>query len=704
MAGNWVRRAALAALGAAALPAASAAQDSRGLPLRDVVLFSSGVGYFQRAGRVDGAADVELSFRVEQVNDVLKSLVLIDPAGGFRAVSYAGSESPSSRLRGARRSLDPTVSLGQLLRQYQGAQLRVWIGDGSEPEDGRLVSVSERPVPAPGRDGAVVTVDVLNLLTPAGLRAVPLDGVRRVELADERLARELQESLAALASGLDDQRRAVTLRFGAGGAREVRAGYLQEMPVWKTSYRLVLDEGQRPYLQGWAMVENTTDEDWRAVRLSLVSGRPISFIQDLYEPLYVPRPVVQAQVIGSPASRAFDEAVLTDQVPALRQQNADRLRRAELASAAPQGAPGQAGGGGVGFGGMGRALGLEARVLREELAVSAERLGKSVAAQATGAERGELFEYAIREPVTLTRGQNAMVPIVGTAVEGERISIYDPSSDPRRALNGFRLKNSTGLHLAGGPLTVIQGGIYAGDAQINHLRPAEDRLLAYAVDLDLVAARETPAARQDTVSISAKSGVLIVTRKQQRPQVYTFRSKSGEAKTVLVEQLIEPGFKLVEPAKAAETTADRYRFRVALPAGAPATLRVMTERPVSENVALLDVDLNVLAAYAQNARVSEKLRGALKQLTVHRRRIVDLQAKRTAAEGEIRTIDAEQARIRKNMEQLDRASPLYTQYVRKLTEQESRIEKLREEIARLRDAEAAAQKELREFVDGITEE
>src|SRR5207249_7407580 len=137
-------------------------------------------------------------------------------------------------------------------------------------------------------------------------------------------------------------------------------------------------------------------------------------------------------------------------------------------------------------------------------------------AQAEGSERGALFEYAIKQPVSLMKGQAALVPIAGAAIDGEALSIYDPASDSNHALNGFRLKNSTGLHLAGGPITVFRNGIYAGDAEIGHLQPGDDRLLSYAVDLDLIAAHEEPKFRQDTVSVSAKSGVLVITRKQQR--------------------------------------------------------------------------------------------------------------------------------------------------------------------------------------------
>lgn len=685
----------LAILGGAPLRAQEGA-PAQPLPLRDVVLFSSGVGYFQREGRIQGRTTVPLSFRADQVNDILKSLVLLDPAGGVQPVTYNLQDSSTSRLFRVGESLNPSISLGALLRQFQGAQVRLELA--GEAVEGRIVSVSTRNVPvkiAPP-EPAVVQQDVVNVLTETGLRAVALESVTQVRLLDQRLDKELRESLERLARGLDDQRQSVQLEFNGGDARTVKAGYLQEMPVWKTSYRLVLDPGQKPYLQGWAIVENPTDEDWQGVRLSLVSGRPISFIQDLYQPLYVPRPVVQAQVIGSPLPQTYSET-LDFQAPAGGMAGG----RPGLAAPAPPPAAELQERRSM----MGKSAARMPRVSGGgQLGMRAEDAAQSVATKAEGTDRGALFEYAIKGAVTIQKGKAAMVPIVTAPIAGEAVSIYDPTSDPKRALNGFRLKNDTGMHLSGGPITVFQEGGYSGDAQITNLQPNEDRILSYAVDLELVADREEPKLRQETLDVVARSGVLLITRKHQRENVYTFRNKSEKPKTVLVLQDQEEGFKLAQPAKPFETTPEEYRFRLEVPAGKTAELKVVTERPVTESVALLNADLNLLISWSQNGQISERLRGALKQLITHRQRITDLQAQRAALEAEIKTIDQEQARIRQNMMQLDRNSPLYQQYVKKLTEQETRIEKLREEIVRLREAETAAQKELQAFVDGLTVE
>lgn len=297
-----------------------------------------------------------------------------------------------------------------------------------------------------------------------------------------------------------------------------------------------------------------------------------------------------------------------------------------------------------------------------------------------------------------------MVPIVSETIEGQKLSIFDAGDNVLRAVYGFRLRNTTGLHLSGGPITVFQDGIYAGDAQINNVSPGESRLVSYAVDLDLVVGRENPQTVQSLVSAVAKGGVLLITERRRREQVYTFRNKSRESKTVVVQQPIEAdlGWKLVSPEKPAEKSPTHYRFEVQVPASKTAELRVVSEQPLGQNLALVEADFDLLVQYARSAQVSEPLRAALQELVARRRKLSELAAQRRVLEDELKAIDAEQSRIRSNMGQLDRNSALYTQYVKKLTAQEERIEKLREEIARLVAAEAAAQKSMSDFVVDIT--
>ncbi|HEX8236619.1 MAG TPA: DUF4139 domain-containing protein [Abditibacteriaceae bacterium] len=689
------------------------------LPLRTVVLFSSGVGYYERAGRVNGAGAFEIGFRPTQINDVLKSLVLFDPAGEVRPVAYSIEDFVARRPRSTDLAVNSGYSLGGLLRQFQGVPVRFETNAGVV--EGRIVSVGSRQIISGTKEG-VLSLEAATVLTATGLRVVSLDEVTQVKLLDERLDRKLRESLEKLAGGLaadlDDGQRAVQLHFAGRGEREVRAGYLQEAPVWKTSYRLVLDPNGKPYLQGWAQAENTTDEDWNGVHLSLISGRPVSFIQNLYQPLYISRPTVEPQILGSPLPQTYGET-LEGRVTSLEARPAGGFAGGRGgggggAGAAPGGFPGASSNAAPMTPGLANRAGrpfmnsgnfeVDEESRRKDIAASADQLARSVAAQAQGAERGELFEYSIKQPVTLRRGQAAMVPIVSETIEGQKLSIFDAGDNVLRAVYGFRLRNTTGLHLSGGPITVFQDGIYAGDGQINNVSPGESRLISYAVDLDLVVGRENPRFAQNLVSVSAQSGVLQITHRRRREQIYTFRNKSGTSKTVVVQQPIETeaGWKLISPDKPAEKSPTHYRFEVQVAPNKTAELHVVSEQPVSQQVALVEADFDAFIEYARNTQVSAPLRAALQELVARRRKVSELAAQRRALEEELKAIDAEQGRIRSNMGQLDRNSALYTQYVTKLTAQEERIEKLRGEIARLSTAETAAQKSVRDFVDNIT--
>jgi len=275
------------------------------LPIRQVTLFTSGVSYIERGGPVTGDATVPLTFRTAQINDILKSLTLLDANGQVQPVVYGARDPIGRTLQAFAVDVTQPQSRAEMLNRLRGAEVTVTTARGTL--SGQVVSVESKSVTAPT---GTTTTDTLNLLGADGLQSVRLDDISVLKLRDARLDRELREALRTLASGADDQRRSVTLRFSGTGRRDVRVGYIAEAPLWKISYRLLL--GPKPSLQGWALVENTTDEDWNGIHLGLVSGRPISFIQDLYQPLYLPRPVVQPDIIASPTPQTHDGNLQAD--------------------------------------------------------------------------------------------------------------------------------------------------------------------------------------------------------------------------------------------------------------------------------------------------------------------------------------------------------------------------------------------------------
>src|SRR5215212_3206682 len=287
-------------------PEDSAAAGEAKLPIKRVVIFSSGVGYFQHQGNVNGDAALDLKFRVNNINDLLKSMVLEDRGGGqISTVTYGSRDPITKTLQTFSIDLTKAPTLGQLLSQIRGEQIEM---DAPNRVVGTIIGVEKRR--EVNAEKQLVEVEYLNLLTDEGLRRISLDSVGRIKLSNPQLDAELRQALKVLAAGHSTDKKTVTMKFLGKGEREVRVGYVQEAPVWKTSYRLVLAEKEKPFLQGWAIVENTTDTDWKDVRLSLVSGRPISFVMDLYSPLYATRPTVVPELFASLRPQVYGQNLM----------------------------------------------------------------------------------------------------------------------------------------------------------------------------------------------------------------------------------------------------------------------------------------------------------------------------------------------------------------------------------------------------------
>ena len=669
------------------------------LPLESVVLFTSGVGYFQHAGEVTGDATVEMQFAADDVNDLLKSMVVLDRDGGAATVTYASRDPVTKTLGTFAVNLTDNPSLGDLLGRLRGQKVEL---DAASPVAGTIVGVEKRRLEV-GKD-QTVEKQFLTLLTSEGLRTLALDAVTRIKLVDARLQGELEKALAVLALATDNEKKGVAIAFTGKGPRNVVVGYVQESPIWKTSYRLVLDgdaAATKARLQGWAIVENTTDADWRNVRMALVSGRPISFVMDLYQPLYVPRPFVEPELYASLRPQVYGQTMSdADKQLALAGRNLDdranrgRLARREQAKEVPAAPEAMMVDGEIARDGVNGMGGGSAR----ESAMAGVAAMQTAAA---GSDLGELFRYEIEKPVTLERQRSAMLPIVAAEVEAERVAIYDERVLARHPLSGLRLKNTTGLHLMQGPLTVYDqagGGSYSGDARIEDMAPGTERLVSYAVDLDVEVAARGEARAEEIVNVRVVKGTLFAARKLARAKVFEVKNSGKNAVKVLLEHPLEGGWTLVAPEKPEEKTRDRYRFAVVAEPGKPVTLEVAEEMPIEETQVLTNLDDSAILFYSRAKATSPAVREALAEVVRRKREIEQFVRDKGVREQEIATIDQEQARIRGNMGALDRTSDLFNQYVRKFADQEKRIEILRGEIAGLVATEQEARKGLDDYL------
>ena len=701
----------MAAMGACALllaaGAVSAAEEAPAIPLKRVVLFNSGVGFFEHSGTVEGNAKIDMRFNVRDINDLLKSMVVQDfDKGQISTVTYGSKDPISKTLKTFAVDLTSNPTMGQLLAQLRGEQVEV---EAPGKTLGVILGVEVRKKKV--GENEFQEMEFLNLVTEAGLRSIALEQITSIRLTNKTIDEELRKALTLLASSLSTDKKTVSLGFTGEGKRRVRVGYIQETPVWKTTYRMILGE-EKPVLQGWAIVENTSEQDWANVDLRLLSGRPISFTMDLYEPLYVPRPEVELELYASlrPQTYGQDLARREKEFAALRQADPGAIagfgerraaardeelskNRALQAKAAPGAPP------------------MAAMAAREAMDAQPEGKGDSggggwagpgrVRSAAAAGDVGESFEYRISTPVSLPRQQSAMLPIVDEEIQAEKVSIYNPRVHAKHPLAGLRFTNSTKLHLMQGPITVFDEGAYAGDAKIEDIPPGSQRLLSYAMDLDTEVAPQSKSLPDELLSVKIIKGTMHASRKYVRSTEYTVKNSGRKAKKVLIESPLDPNWKLTKPAEPAEKTRDQYRFLVEAKPGEPTKLVVEEERTDTQYLALTNIDDGTIRFYLGAPVVSEKVKMALAEVVKRKQEIAQTMIARQQAEQRITAIEQDQARISRNMGQLDRQSDVYKSYVKKFSDQEAEIEKLRGQITELQSKEQSLRKALDEYLIGL---
>jgi hypothetical protein len=666
------------------------------LPIGQVVLFSSGVGYFQREGSVEGNARVDLSFPVTDINDLLKSMVLRDLDGGHIATVSYDSNAPVERtLKSFAVNLTGNPSFGSILNQARGEKVEVVLQQTNATQPGTLsgaVIGIEKQKAAVGKD--TIDVELLNLWCSDGVRALKMNEIQRVRFLNPILDSEFKKALETLALSHDTQKKSVSINCVGEGKRNVRVGYVIENPIWKTSYRLVLDKKEQPYLQGWAIVENPTDEDWKDVRMALVSGRPISFQMDLYQPLYVPRPVVEPELFASlrPPTYSGDMNGEGEEGRAVKKLVADATRQQKLAETKTKSITYSMDGSIRGLA-AGRA-GVE---VEEELAQRLD-LGKSVGPAATAAKLGDFFQYAIDKPVTLQRQKSAMLPIVAKDIEGSRVSIYNEKTQAKFPLLGIKLKNTSGLHLMQGPITVFEGSNYAGDARILDLQPNEERLISFAIDLG-TEVNPVPANENGRiVSVKAVKGILETTTKIRESKTYTIKNRNDVDRVVLVEHPVRNEFKLVETEKPIETASDFYRFQVKVAPGKTETLTVTEERVLAQSIALASTGDEQLRFFIGQTVVSKAVKAGMQKAMDLRLALNKTQQEIVELDKQLKVIVDDQARLRANLKEMPATAEAYKRYLKKFDDQETLIEDYQAKIKKLQGVEFSQKKDFEDFL------
>lgn len=637
------------------------------LPITRMTLYKHGVGFFERRAQLEGD-QVSLSFRVEEMNDILKSLTAVDWGDGqVLGVDYATPQSREERLAGCSIRLDDDRSLRDLLVGLRGRRVELHLDQG-ETAVGLLLGLDELPERQPVADSLV------SLLQDGAeqVQTMTLARVLSVTIHDERGAADLRFFLQVAQT--QEDYRAVTIRL-TPGSHDLSVSYVAPAPTWRVSYRLVADPeaegGPIALLLGWGIFDNRLEEELKEISLSLVAGMPISFVYDLYTPFTPERPFIEEESRIAPGPVAFAAAAEAD---------ADHFQAKGL-GAAP--AP------------MAAMRAAPAKMSRQDLQ-------GATAVQTSGESLGELFQYRINTPVSVGRGQSAMVPIVAANLPYRKELLYNGAKLPAHPVASLRLDNKTGLTLERGPLTVIEDGDYVGEAVLPFTAEGAEFLIPYAVELG-VTVREESGSRTEIHGLSLKGAYLLFEEWDIRWRNYQVNNSANRPLTILIEHPRQTSYDLFDTPQPAEQTAETYRFSVETRPRQETTLRVQTRFLRRRQEQIERQSYVNLARYLRDGLINRATHDLIAEILRLMENIGDHKTRLAAIDQERQKVYEAQKQIQGNMAALStsgKEGQMRVQYVARLEATEQSLHTLAQEEAKLQAEIKGLEKEIERRLAG----
>ncbi|MBK8986807.1 MAG: hypothetical protein IPM39_12160 [Chloroflexi bacterium] len=633
------------------------------LPITRMTLYKHGVGFFERRAQLEGD-EVSLSFRVEEMNDILKSLTAVDWGDGqVLGVDYATPQSREERLSGCSIRLDDGRSLRDLLVGLRGRRAELHLDQG-ETAVGLLLGLDELPDRQPVGDSLV------SLLQDDGrqVQTVALSRVQAVTINDERGAADLRFFLQV--SLTQENYRQVTVRL-TPGQHDLSVSYIAPAPTWRVSYRLVADpdadSGPIALLLGWGIFDNRLEEELTDIKLSLVAGMPISFVYDLYTPFTPERPFIEEESRVAAGPVGFQAATLG------------------MGAMVPPSAPMPT-----------MAVMDDMRAPAPQAKMSRRDLQEATAVQTSGEALGELFQYHINTPVSVGRGQSAMVPIVAANLPYRKDLLYNGAKLASHPVASLRLDNKTGLTLERGPVTVSEGGDYVGEAVLPFTADQAEFIIPYAVELG-VRVREQSGASTQIHALSLEKAYLVFEEWDIRWRTYQINNTTNRPLTVLVEHPRQESYDLFDTPKPAEQTQETYRFAVGAPPRQETILRVQTRYLRRRHEQIERQSYVTLARYLRDGLIDRAahdliatILGLMEKINDHKKRIETINQER-------QKIYEAQKQVQGNMSALSntgKEGQMRAQYVDRLEATEQSLLVLAQEETQLQAEIARLEKEI----------
>jgi len=628
------------------------------LPISRLTLFSSGVGYFEHRGSITGTEEITLPFNINAVNDALKSLVINDPSGS-PTVSYPSEETHYKTLMSLSIDLNGS-SLLNMLQNLKGTDIELFAPDSLK---GRIIFAERR---TEDLNNAHIHKDFLSLLTETGIKTICIDEIINFVFSDPKVTEDLSRALDLAVKYRDEKIRNLILKLTGDAERKVSFSYVIPAAVWKTSYRLNLST-EKPFLQGWAIVDNNSDIDWDNIELSLVTGKPVSFIQDLYKVQNLSRPTIPLIIEGIADAKTFDSG----------EKNKTALREPAMYSRSKK----------IKNDSEGISLSQDdvdlAFLGSTKSNVSSEPeyepIMGGLAETAASGSAGDQFEFTIKKPVSLIRQQSAMLPLVEGDVKAEKLLVFSKEEKEANCVYNpaicVELTNNTGIKLPAGPITVYDGRTYAGDALIKFFPEDEKRLISYGEDLSVTGSFNNNVSEKVSL-IKINNGFIILNKKKIYETVYTFRNAGKEAKKIIIEHHFNVNANLIRPKEYSEKTHNLYRFTEILPpSGDLINVSVIEEKSLREELQILNFNYEKLAGCLSNKDITNK---AVKKVL---QKVFNLNEKIIISENNLeelkkkrKNLIEKQERTRKNLEAAGNQSQQGKDYLERLAREDNEID------------------------------
>ena len=634
------------------------------LPVRQVVLYKNGVGYFERSGELSAGQSARLDFRASEMNDVLKSLSIFMKGGGpVTGLRYDSSEPLQQKLGEFPFKVEAGQPLSSFLDQLRGARVDLKMING-DAHAGTILSSRRLPGDAQRNER-----ELLMLQVDAGeIKQFDLGLMSSLKFSDPSLELELKRFLGTLTAARSRDKKSIYIDSTDDKARSLAMTYMIPMPVWKSSYRLIFAATGEPTLEGWAIVDNTTGEDWDKVTLALVSGRPVSFISKLYEPKYITRQTAELAEAEVAAPQLF-EAGVAGGAPAPVQFRANLRSKA----ASP--------------------------MMAESMTMSfdAAAAPSTIAVNTQGRELGDLFEYRFSTPVTVKKNESAMFPFLQQKLGSRKLLIYSFGQAGQNPMSATEITNSSGKTLDGGPITVFDSGAYAGEALMESLKANDKRLISYAVDLGTRVTTNIDSGSELIREIKAKNGTLTSKTAIETKTTYTIRNVDAKPKTLIVQHPLRGNHKLTGTAKPVETTANHHRFEVKLAASANEKFVVNEEYTLENSVTISDLGTDQLLIYVRNRNLTDNARKQLEAIIAQKNELAKAEDSLRRIDVQLAELIKDQDRIRQNLTSLNRVAGQENQvrkYSNDLAASESKLATLRDQQSETRKRQEQLHEEL----------